>query len=137
MKINWKKLLISLAIPLGLGGLAALLSGGMSDYGNMIQPPLSPPGWVFPVVWTILYLLMGVSAYIVDNSDDPNSDKAMRFYYIQFLLNLLWTPVFFLFKLKGGSVILTILLLIFVLLTAYKFYKINKVLPLQGYDHLP
>ena len=54
MKINWKKLLICLAIPLAVGGLAALLTGGgMADYRDMNQPPLSPPGWLFPVVWTI------------------------------------------------------------------------------------
>ena len=55
MKINWKTLVICLAIPLGVGGLATLLSGGMDAYGTFIKPPLSPPGWVFPIVWTILY----------------------------------------------------------------------------------
>mgnify|MGYP003397599637 FL=1 len=58
MKIDWKKLLIALGIPLAVGGLSALLSGGMGQYRAMNQPPLSPPGWVFPVVWTVLYLLM-------------------------------------------------------------------------------
>ena len=63
MKPNIKKLLLSLAIPLALGGLSALVSGGMSDYLRLNQPPLSPPGWVFPIVWTVLYLLMGYAAY--------------------------------------------------------------------------
>lgn len=126
-KINFKSLLFHLFVPLMLSFIISMLIGDYSSYYNSIVKPVTVPSIVFPIVWTILYLLMGVSAYIVDNSDNPNSDKAMRFYYIQLLLNLLWTPVFFLFKLKGGSVILTILLLIFVLLTAYKFYKINKV----------
>ena len=54
MKSNIKKLLIYLAIPLAVGGLSALFSGGMSDYASLNQPPLSTPGWVFPGVWTIL-----------------------------------------------------------------------------------
>ena len=58
MKINWKKLLLCLALPLAVGGLAALLSGGMDRYQELDRPPLSPPGWVFPVVWSLLYLLM-------------------------------------------------------------------------------
>ena len=68
MKIDWKKLIICIAIPLAVGGLGALLSGGMSDYGAMTKPPLSPPGWLFPVVWTILYILMGVSSYLIIRS---------------------------------------------------------------------
>ena len=54
MKINWKKLLLCLALPLAVGGLAALLSGGMDRYQELDRPPLSPPGWVFPVVWSLL-----------------------------------------------------------------------------------
>ena len=54
MKIKWKPLLIALGIPLAVGGLAVLLSGGMSTYETLNQPPLSPPGWVFPIVWSIL-----------------------------------------------------------------------------------
>ena len=60
MNIKWKPLLIALAIPLAVGGLAALLSGGMDTYKVLNQPPLSPPGWIFPIVWTILYLLMAM-----------------------------------------------------------------------------
>ena len=73
MKSNIKKLLIYLAIPLAVGGLSALFSGGMSDYASLNQPPLAPPGWVFPVVWTILYLLMGYAAYRVSESGAQRS----------------------------------------------------------------
>lgn len=97
MKLNWKRLLINLAIPLGIGGLSALLSGGMGDYKSLNQPPLSPPGWIFPIVWTILYLMMGYAAYRVQVSGkDPDQIKrAMKFYGGQLLLNFLWSPVFF------------------------------------------
>ena len=74
MKINWKQLLILLAIPLAVGGLGTLLSGGMDRYKIMNQPPLSPPGWVFPVVWTILYLLMGYASYLVYTSGRPQEE---------------------------------------------------------------
>ena len=59
MRIHWKRLIVCLALPLGVGGLATLLSGGTDIYGVLNKPPLAPPGWLFPVVWTILYLLMG------------------------------------------------------------------------------
>lgn len=97
MKLNWKRLLINLAIPLGVGGLSALISGGMGDFKTINQPPLSPPGWIFPIVWTVLYLLMGYAAYRVQTSgkDPEQIRKAMRLYGVQLLLNFLWSPVFF------------------------------------------
>ena len=66
MKINWKKLIISLAVPLAVGGLSAWLSGGaMERFDSLQKPALAPPSWLFPVVWTILFLIMGVASYIV------------------------------------------------------------------------
>ena len=98
MKPNLKKLLINLAIPLAAGGLSALLSGsGMGQYPQLNQPPLSPPGWVFPVVWTILYLLMGYAAYrVLTSGTDPKQiHKAILLYGAQLFFNFLWSPVFF------------------------------------------
>lgn len=97
MKMNWKRLLINLGIPLAVGGLSALISGGMGQYKLMSQPPLSPPGWVFPVVWTILYLMMGYAAYRVQLSgkEPEKIQKAMGLYGAQLILNFLWSPIFF------------------------------------------
>ena len=97
MKTDWKKRLICWAIPLAVGGLSALLSGGMDSYKIMNQPPLSPPGWVFPVVWTILYLLMGEASYRVLTSGEDTAlvRTALIAYGAQLALNLLWSPVFF------------------------------------------
>lgn len=97
MKIKWKKLLICLAIPLAVGGLAALLTGGMTQYKQLRQPPLAPPGWVFPVVWTILYLLMGYASYRIWVSDAPRREKkeALKLYGAQLAINFLWPLVFF------------------------------------------
>ena len=97
MKINWKKLLICLAIPLAVGGLSTLLSGGMRDYGAMVKPPLSPPGWVFPVVWSILYLLMGYASYRIleTPASMEESKKALTLYGLQLLANFIWPLLFF------------------------------------------
>ena len=66
MRIDWKKLLICIAIPLAVGGLSALFTAGnMKLFEEINKPPLSPPGWLFPVVWTILYVLMGIALYLV------------------------------------------------------------------------
>ena len=96
-KTDWKKLLLCLAIPLAAGGLSALVSGGMDSYGNLRQPPLSPPGWVFPVVWSILYLLMGYASYrvLVSDASQEAKNTALLLYGIQLALNFLWSPVFF------------------------------------------
>lgn len=97
MKTDWKKRLICWAIPLAVGGLATLLSGGMGSYGVMVRPPLSPPGWVFPVVWTILYLLMGEASYRVLRADEDMVliRQALVAYGVQLALNFLWPLVFF------------------------------------------
>ena len=91
MKPDWKKLLINLVIPLSAGGLAALLSGGMDTYNALKSPPLSPPGWIFPVVWTILYLLMGYASYRIATSDAPKDARknALTFYGLQLFFNFL------------------------------------------------
>ena len=128
MQINWKKLLICLAIPLAVGGLGALLSGGMSDYGAMVKPPLSPPGWVFPIAWSILYLLMGYASYRILESDASKEEikKALFLYGIQLLANFIWPLLFF----GGGWFLLSffwlILLWVLIYLTIRAFSKIDE-----------
>ena len=128
MKINWKKLLICLAIPLAVGGLAAVLSGGMSDYGAMAKPPLSPPGWVFPVVWSILYLLMGYASYRVLESGAAEQEirKALTLYGLQLIANFVWPLLFF----GGGWFLLSFFWLIFlwvlIFLTIRAFSSIDE-----------
>ena len=90
-RIQWKPLLICLAIPLAVGGLSALITNNsMEAFAALRQPPLSPPGWVFPVVWTILYVLMGLACYRF------RADAvSVRLYAGQLLLNFLWPVLFF------------------------------------------
>ena len=96
-KINWKQLLLCIAIPLAVGGISALLTrNSMESFQNINQPPLSPPAWLFPVVWTILYTLMGIASYLVLSSGkNPIAIRASLWVYaLQLLVNFLW-PIFF------------------------------------------
>ena len=128
MKINWKPLLIALAIPLAVGGLATLLSGGMADYKALEQPPLSPPGWVFPVVWTVLYLLMGYASYRVYTAgmSPALTKKALRFYAAQLALNFLWPIVFFGFEWYLAAFVILVALWVLILLTLRLFTAIDE-----------
>ena len=84
-KIAWKPLLIAIAIPLVLvgGGSALATMNAMEQYSAIQKPLLSPPGWLFPVVWSILFLLMGIASYLVWRSDSPNRGTALTVYGIQ------------------------------------------------------
>ncbi len=96
MKINLKKLLISVAIPLAVGGLSALLtSHSMKAFESLLKPPLSPPGWLFPVVWTILYILMGTACYLVCVSGSSIKRKCLIIYGVQLFFNFFWSIIFF------------------------------------------
>ena len=126
-KFNLKRFLISIAIPLIVGGLSALItSENMNLYSRIETPPLSPPGWIFPVVWTILYTLMGVSFYLVWNSNAAIFEKKQAFwvYAIQLFLNFIWSPIFFNMRAYLIAFIVLLALWGFVLAMIIKFYKI-------------
>ena len=121
MRKNWKKLLLCLAIPLAVGGLAALLSGGMGEaYQSYVRPPLSPPGWVFGVVWPILYALMGYASFLVAESEG-NKTRAFVLYGLQLAVNFLWPIVFFRLEMVGTALALLAVLWVLVLLTIREF----------------
>ena len=97
MKRNGKVLAIALILPLAVGGLSALLSGGTTIHSDLLRPPLSPPGWLFPIVWTALYILMGYASYRIWQSDAPEQEKrrALLLYALQLIANFLWSILFF------------------------------------------
>lgn len=129
IKIKWKPLIISIAIPLLLiGGASALLTmNSMEKYKEINRPALSPPGWIFPVVWTILFILMGIASYIICESDSPNKAKALTIYVVQLLLNLSWSLVFFNLDQYWISVAIIIALDILIALNIAFFGSISKV----------
>ncbi len=128
MKPNFKKLIPALLLPLAVGGLSALISGGMDDYKTVVQPPLSPPGWLFPIVWTILYLLMGYSSYRIWVSDAPTAGKrkALGLYLTQLFVNFIWSPVFFGLNWYLTAFFVLIAMWILVFLTIRSFSEIDE-----------
>lgn len=129
MKIDKKRLIICLAIPLVVGGAAGLLTmNSMEAFEALNQPPLSPPGWLFPVVWTVLYVLMGIASYLVSVSDAPQEEKARALwtYGIQLAFNFLWPIAFFNLKWYLFAFLWLVILWILILITALRFGQIRK-----------
>ena len=125
-RIKWTELLISVVSAELVGVLSALLSGGFSErYSELIQPPFAPSGAVFPVVWTILYALMGISAYIIWQSAGDSS-SAKKLYIAQLAVNFFWSIIFFRFRLLGFAAIWAVLLFILVAAMVISFIRISK-----------
>lgn len=122
-----KALIVSILISVGVGALAGFFTrNSMEVYENLIQPPLSPPSWVFPVVWTILYILMGMSAYLIYRSDSIYRNSALRIYAVQLIVNFFWTIIFFNLEMYLFAFLWLLLLLVLIILMIYSFSKINK-----------
>ena len=120
--VNLRTLLPSLLLPAVVGGVGAVITAmGMDAYQLLRQPPLVPPGWVFGVVWTVLYLLMGWAAYRVKSSSCFEKEGALQAYYIQLALNFLWIVAFFRFGLLWLSAVILALLVAAILLTVRRF----------------
>ena len=122
-----QKLIKNILIPVIMGGIIGLIINPFMDYQDLNRPPLSPPGITFPIVWTILYIIMGYSFY---KQDEQN--KAI--YYTQLIVNGLWSIFFFVFKWYLFSFIWIILLIILVIIMIKEFYKLNK---LSGLINIP
>ncbi len=122
---NLLKALLLTALPVAVGGLSAAVAGDMSakDY---VSPPLSPPAWVFPVVWTALYLLMGFSSYLVYRDCDYLLNDAMKCFFIQLFVNFTWSIVFFRFEFYTAAVVVLVALLLLTIGTTAQFFGINK-----------
>ena len=120
-----------------IGGLSALITGSFSDFFlTYKKPPLLPPSWLFPVVWVILYALMGYSAYLISASHVPVDRKkaALTVYWAQLGVNFLWSIVFFKGELLWGGAIVIGILLILIAVMLKLFFGINKK---AAYINLP
>lgn len=123
----WKVYAVSIAIALAVGGLAALLShDSMQVFESLKKPPLAPPGVVFPIVWTILFLLMGISAARIYLSDSPERRGALTVYGLQLALNFGWTILFFCLQLYFAAFIWLIALIIAIFVMISRFYAIDR-----------
>lgn len=126
MKLGLKKLLFCISIPLLIGALSGYLTKNSADlFSTLNKPPLSPPGWIFPIVWSLLYLMMGIASYLVLTSGQPNQ-QALLWYAVQLALNFLWPILFFNLELYFLSFILLVLLWWSILKTIELFYEISK-----------
>ena len=125
--VNWRRLFISILISLGTGVVAGLLTrSSVADYAMLEKPSFAPPGWLFPLVWGILYVLMGISSYLVYESMCSNRTNALRIYGIQLAVNFLWPIIFFNFKLYFAAFVWILLLWVLILLMIISFYRCNK-----------
>ncbi len=135
MILKLKPLITSLVISLGVSGLSSITIRGSSEiYKNLNRPPISPPSWIFPVVWTILYILMGISSYIIYESNSNIKNKALTVYITQLAVNFIWPILFFNLEMFLFSFIWLILLLGLVLYMTLLFYQIK---PLAAYLQIP
>ncbi len=128
--MNKFKLFIDILIPVAIGGFISLIINPYVDYNSLVQPPLSPPSIVFPIVWTILYVLMGISYYLLKNS----SKKEKIIYFVQLGVNALWSLFFFIGKFYLFSFIWIILLDVLVIFMIGIFYQNSKI---SGYLQIP
>lgn len=127
-----KRIIYSL-LPIVGGALVGLIISGYMNYGDMVKPPLSPPSYIFPIVWTILYILMGIS-YFVATKDKENNKELDQIYLLQLLVNFMWPIIFFVLKMYFTAFLWIILLLILVIVMIKELLKINKI---SGYLQIP
>ncbi len=127
--INLRKVtrfILAVILPLVVGFLSQYFAGGTELYDAVIKPPLSPPPIVFPIVWTILYILMGIASFIIYEKGWVKDyvRNAISFYLLQLFVNFLWPIVFFRFEMFFAAFWVLLLLWVLVGITAAKFYRI-------------
>lgn len=125
----------NILIPIIVGSVIGLITSNSMDLSTLQRPPLTPPGVLFPIVWTILYTLMGISTGILEvNKEFDGSTKSI--YYAQLFVNALWSIIFFTLKLRLFAFIWVILLDVLVLLMIMNFYRKNKTAGLLQIPYL-
>ena len=127
-----KRIIYSL-LPIVGGALVGLIISGYMNYGDMVKPPLSPPSYIFPIVWTILYILMGIS-YFIATKDNGNDKELNQIYILQLLVNFFWPIIFFVLRMYFTAFFWIILLLILVIIMIKELLKNNKI---SGYLQIP
>ena len=133
-----KKIITSifyLFFPLILGSIVGIIISGNIDYTTLNQPPLAPPKILFPIVWSILYLLMGISYFLYRRENKEDLLEPI-IYYSQLFINLLWSIIFFVFKWRFFSIIWILLLDIVVIYMIYLFFQKKKISAILNIPYL-
>lgn len=133
--VNWRLLAICLIACVGIGTISGLLTANSVDvYKTLNLPELSPPSILFPIVWTILYILMGISLYLVLLKRDTDIRLPIAIFVVQFALNFIWSPIFFTYGEYLLAFIMIVVMWILVLAMILTFRKID---PIAGYLQVP
>ena len=127
---KWKVYLLGALIPITIGSIAGLLTmDSMEIYSQMaIKPPLAPPGWLFPVVWTVLYALMGIGSVMVWQAPPSTQrNRGLNLYVAQLIVNFFWSLIFFNAQAFGLAALWLILLWVLVILMTVQFWKVDQL----------
>lgn len=129
-QINWKHLLVSILLCQIAGLLGALFTTPAIPtwYSTLVKPSFLPPSWAFPVVWTLLYLLMGIALYLVweKGLDKADVKKAMSVFGVQLFLNFMWSVLFFGLRSPLYGLVEITVLWIVIFVNIWLFYKVSK-----------
>jgi len=131
------KFLISILLPLSLGAIAGMFTSQSVPewYATLNRPSFNPPNWIFGPVWTTLYILMGISFFLIWKQDaSKERNRAILFFLLQLLLNFAWSFIFFYFNKIGLALVEIILLWISIIMMLVVFYKIK---PMASYINIP
>ena len=126
MKIDWKKFIIITVTTFLVGSFFSFFTMNNMEAFKELNKPINVPGVVFPIVWGILYLLMSISCYIISKSNNKNRDSALISYWVQLVINSLWSLIFFGFEAYLLAFIWLLILLVSVIVMIIKFYNIDK-----------
>lgn len=134
-KFNVTELIISIVFAELVGALSALFAGGFGGlYAEIQRPPFSPHALVFPVVWAVLYAIMGITSYMVSLDDSYKSKAALKIYFLQLAVNFSWSIIFFRFEQFTAAAVIAVILAVLVGIMVVKFFCIRKK---AGYLNLP
>ena len=125
---TWDKVktyILSILVPLVSGAVVGLLTSGSMDYASLEKPPLAPPSLLFPIAWSILYLLMGISHGML-KTERLNDRETDTVYYAQLIVTLLWPVLFFVLKWRLLAFIWIVTLDILVITMAVRFYRRHR-----------
>ena len=113
-----------LLLPVIGGGIIGFLTNSFIDYNELVKPYLSPPSWLFPVAWTVIYILMGISYFLFRKK--TYDEDTVLIYYIQLIVNYLWSIIFFVFKFRLLAIFWIILLDVLVIMLMVNMYRYKK-----------
>ena len=136
-KILLLKLLVSIALPLGVGAIAGMFTAQSVPewYAVLNRPSFNPPNWIFGPVWTTLYILMGISLFLVwKQGVSKERNRAILIFSLQLLLNFAWSFIFFYFHMIGFALVEIILLWVSIVIMLVFFYKVK---PVASYINIP